>query len=60
MYSGRLMTRFLRTDFKLTRGDTNVVHMTLRPSDSGEDDMTQRSANPKSERRGASCRCVIL
>lgn len=57
------------TDCRLNPNTPNVVHMTVRPAESGDDDATQRSTKmgfggrgdrERGERSSPTCRCVIL
>lgn len=56
------------TDCRLNPDTQNVVHMTVRPAESGDDDATQRSTKmgfggrdrERGERSSPTCRCVIL
>lgn len=62
------MNRLGNIDCRLNPDTPNVVHMTVRPTDSGDDDATQRSnkigfgGRDRERREGSSpsCRCVIL
>ncbi|PWW72181.1 hypothetical protein C7212DRAFT_355135 [Tuber magnatum] len=53
-------------DCKLNQDLPNVVHMTIRPAETGDDEMTQRSAKAgfgsrqRDDQRSPRCRCVIL
>ncbi|PUU79363.1 hypothetical protein B9Z19DRAFT_1100890 [Tuber borchii] len=53
-------------DCKLNQDSPNVVHMTIRPAETGDDEMTQRSAKvgfgsrQRDDQRSPRCRCVIL
>jgi len=53
-------------DCKLNHDTPNVVHMTIRPAETGDDEMTQRSAKigfgsrQRDDQRTPRCRCVIL
>ncbi|CUS15763.1 unnamed protein product [Tuber aestivum] len=53
-------------DCKLNQDLPNVVHMTIRPAETGDDEMTQRSAKvgfgsrQRDDQRSPRCRCVIL
>ncbi|RPA82623.1 hypothetical protein BJ508DRAFT_86546 [Ascobolus immersus RN42] len=68
IHFGRLLDdRHPLRDCRLNKDTPNVVHMTIRPSDTGEDDATQRSAKltfgqsrSTRDRSSPSCRCVIL
>lgn len=69
IHLGRLLDdRQQLKDCRLNSDTPNVVHMTVRPADTGDDDATQRSTGKvnhsggrESGRRSSpSCRCVIL
>ncbi|RPA90730.1 hypothetical protein L873DRAFT_1716724 [Choiromyces venosus 120613-1] len=53
-------------DCKLNQDSPNVVHMTIRPAETGDDEMTQRSAKvgfgprQRDDQGSPRCRCVIL
>ncbi|CAZ85252.1 unnamed protein product [Tuber melanosporum] len=53
-------------DCKLSHDSPNVVHMTIRPAETGDDEMTQRStkggfgSRQRDDQRSPRCRCVIL
>ncbi|KAL0632390.1 hypothetical protein Q9L58_008713 [Maublancomyces gigas] len=69
IHFGRMLEdRHLLRDCRLNQDTPNVVHMTVRPPEVGDDEMTQRSAKPGFGHSGSngnsgsspSCRCVIL
>ncbi|KAF8463493.1 ubiquitin-related domain-containing protein [Kalaharituber pfeilii] len=68
IHFGRLLDdRHQLKDCRLNPDTPNVVHMTVRPAEVGDDDMTQRSTKmtfgrEREHREGSSptCRCVIL
>lgn len=69
IHFGRMLEdRHPLKDCRLNQDSPNVVHMTVRPPEVGDDDMTQRSAkggfgnNRENGNSGGSpsCRCVIL
>ena len=66
---GRILTDLNGyTDCRLNLNTPNVVHMIVRPAESGDDDATQRSTKmgfggrdrERGERSSPTCRCVIL
>lgn len=69
IHFGRLLDdRQQLKDCRLNPNTPNVVHMTVRPAESGDDDATQRSTKmgfggreqDRGERSSPTCRCVIL
>lgn len=69
IHFGRLLDdRQQLKDCRLNPDTQNVVHMTVRPAESGDDDATQRSTKmgfggrdrERGERSSPTCRCVIL
>lgn len=57
----------MEADCRVTKEGPNVIHMAIRPAETGEDDVTQRSTKGAfggREREGSgrtpSCRCVIM